>query len=208
MAEADITHAQPVALWGQMHTRISKSAESPVTANVVALESREGDRGLDAAILVSADIIGLPHEVLVALRKRVDAAQALMVVSRKEAAVEVCAGHRYFVENILEELDSPGEWYLDRDGRKLYLWPKTLVKFVDAPGARLPPRNQVSGTEVGFRANRPEGGRTASVAPRAIAMRRLVAACWKDRNAFRRAGIHGQVTPRRPVARPSCTSPA
>ena len=71
VAEADITHAQPMALWGQMHTRISKSVESPVTAHVVALESREGDRGLDAAIMVSADIIGLPHEVLVALRKRV-----------------------------------------------------------------------------------------------------------------------------------------
>ena len=71
VAEADITPAQPMALWGQMHTRISKSVESPVTAQVVALELREGDRGLDAAIMVSADIIGLPHEVLVALRKRV-----------------------------------------------------------------------------------------------------------------------------------------
>ena len=71
VAEADITPAQPMALWGQMHTRISKSVESPVTAQVVALESREGDRALDAAIMVSADIIGLPHEVLVALRKRV-----------------------------------------------------------------------------------------------------------------------------------------
>ncbi len=39
--------------------------------------------------------------------------------------MEVCSGDRYFVENILEELDSPGEWYLDRAGRKLYLWPKT-----------------------------------------------------------------------------------
>jgi len=71
VAEADITHAQPMALWGQMHARISTSVESPVTAHVVALESREGDRGLDAAIMVSADIIGLPHDVLDGLRKRV-----------------------------------------------------------------------------------------------------------------------------------------
>ncbi len=70
VAEANITHAQPMALWGQMHTRISKSVESPVTAQVVAIESREGDRPLDSAIMISADIIGLPHEVLVALRKR------------------------------------------------------------------------------------------------------------------------------------------
>jgi hypothetical protein len=71
VAEADITHAQPMALWGQMHTRISKSVESPVTAQVVAIESREGDRPLDSAIMVSGDIIGLPNDVLVALRKRV-----------------------------------------------------------------------------------------------------------------------------------------
>jgi hypothetical protein len=71
VAEADITHAQPMALWGQMHTRISTSVESPVTAHVVALESREGDRPVDSAIMVSGDIIGLPHSVLVALRERV-----------------------------------------------------------------------------------------------------------------------------------------
>jgi hypothetical protein len=71
VAEANITHAQPMALWGQMHTRISKSVESPVTAQVVALESRAGDRPLDSAIMISGDIIGLPHKVLDALRKRV-----------------------------------------------------------------------------------------------------------------------------------------
>ena len=70
VAEANITHAQPMALWGQMHTRISKSVESPVMAQVVAIESREGDRPLDSAIMISGDIIGLPHEVLVSLRKR------------------------------------------------------------------------------------------------------------------------------------------
>lgn len=56
--------------------------------------------------------------------ERVDEAAGVVVVSGKEAAVELCSGDRYFVENILEELDSPGEWYLDRKARKLYLWPK------------------------------------------------------------------------------------
>lgn len=31
---------------------------------------------------------------------------------------------RYFVENVLEGLDSPGEWYFDRHSRELYYWPK------------------------------------------------------------------------------------
>lgn len=32
-------------------------------------------------------------------------------------------GHRYFFLNILEEVDSPGEWYLDFDTGILYFWP-------------------------------------------------------------------------------------
>lgn len=31
--------------------------------------------------------------------------------------------HRYYVLNVLEELDSPGEWYLDRANSLLYFWP-------------------------------------------------------------------------------------
>jgi len=32
-------------------------------------------------------------------------------------------GHRYYFLNILEELDQPGEWYLDRANRVVYFWP-------------------------------------------------------------------------------------
>ena len=71
VAEASITHAEPIALWGQMHTRISRAVESPVTAHAVALESREGDRSLDSAIMVSCDIIAIPDDVLSGLRQRV-----------------------------------------------------------------------------------------------------------------------------------------
>ena len=33
------------------------------------------------------------------------------------------AGRRFFFLNALEELDAPGEWYLDRPARRLYFWP-------------------------------------------------------------------------------------
>ena len=56
-AGADITPSQPVALDGQMGLRVAKTADTPITANVVALESREGDRSLDAAIMVSCDLV-------------------------------------------------------------------------------------------------------------------------------------------------------
>ncbi len=32
-------------------------------------------------------------------------------------------GNRYFVENVFEALDTPGEWYLDRADGKLHYWP-------------------------------------------------------------------------------------
>ena len=46
-------------------------------------------------------------------------------------------GDRYFVQNLLTELDAPGEWYLDRDEAHLYFWPPAELKAgeVSAPVA-------------------------------------------------------------------------
>ncbi|MBF0593357.1 MAG: right-handed parallel beta-helix repeat-containing protein [Candidatus Omnitrophica bacterium] len=41
-------------------------------------------------------------------------------------------GGRYFYENVLEELDSPGEWYLDRTSGILYFWPPAALQTADA----------------------------------------------------------------------------
>jgi parallel beta-helix repeat protein len=38
------------------------------------------------------------------------------------------AGQRFYFLNVLEELDEPGEYYIDRDGGKLYFWPPTPLK--------------------------------------------------------------------------------
>jgi len=35
----------------------------------------------------------------------------------------VRAGQWFYAQNVLSELDSPGEWYLDRDTATLYFWP-------------------------------------------------------------------------------------
>ena len=35
----------------------------------------------------------------------------------------------FAVENVLEELDSPGEYYHDHEARKLYFWPNTTTPF-------------------------------------------------------------------------------
>jgi len=36
---------------------------------------------------------------------------------------------RYYVENSLAALDSPGEWYLDETAHKLYYWPRDLTEI-------------------------------------------------------------------------------
>lgn len=40
-----------------------------------------------------------------------------------EATYELGVGDRYFVKNVFEELDAPGEWYCDPAKRVLYFWP-------------------------------------------------------------------------------------
>ena len=41
-------------------------------------------------------------------------------------------GRRYFFQNLLEELDAPGEWYLDAASHTLYFWPPAPVEGVEA----------------------------------------------------------------------------
>lgn len=48
------------------------------------------------------------------------------------------AGQRFFFQNILEELDQPGEYYIDRNSGLLYFWPvtpgaETIVSVLSTP---------------------------------------------------------------------------
>lgn len=64
-------------------------------------------------------------------------------------------GNRYYIQNFLEELDSPGEWYLDNTRKLLYFWPpgdihaisvsapllKTVVEIRNSPSTKQSPEN-------------------------------------------------------------------
>jgi hypothetical protein len=63
-ATVSITPDRPVALQGQMNTRISKGVRSPVTATALALESRQADRAIDHAIFVACDLVAIDRPVL------------------------------------------------------------------------------------------------------------------------------------------------
>lgn len=70
-ATTSITPDKPVALDGHRGLRISKKIESPVTATALALESRDGNKALDAAIIVSCDIVAIRSGIMEKVREKV-----------------------------------------------------------------------------------------------------------------------------------------
>jgi hypothetical protein len=72
-ATADITPPPPVALTGFQTVRIARTIQSPLAANVLALESRVGERMLDQAILVACDLCVIRPGIQDGFRKHVAA---------------------------------------------------------------------------------------------------------------------------------------
>ncbi len=70
-ASATITPKQPVALSGQMRTRIAQNVASECIATALALESREGDKVLEQAIMVSCDLVAIRDGILDKAREKV-----------------------------------------------------------------------------------------------------------------------------------------
>jgi len=56
-----------------------------------------------------------------------------LITLRRECSYEIKPENRYFVRGLREELDAPGEWYLDRAAGVLYFWPPRPI----APGEDL-----------------------------------------------------------------------
>jgi hypothetical protein len=69
-ATVDITPERPVALAGQMHTRISSKAATPILATAIALESRDGDRVVDQAIMISCDLVATRKGLIELVREK------------------------------------------------------------------------------------------------------------------------------------------
>jgi len=72
-ATADITPEPPVALTGFQTVRMTRTIQSRLTANVLALESRQGDRVADQAILISCDLCVIRPGIQEGFRKHVAA---------------------------------------------------------------------------------------------------------------------------------------
>jgi hypothetical protein len=57
----------------------------------------------------------------------IDAAQHVIHTAAPNPRYGYRAGQRWQVVNVLEELDEPGEWYLDRAAGMLYFWPPSPI---------------------------------------------------------------------------------
>ncbi len=70
----NISPDKPVALAGQFHTRISRKIMDPVTCTALALETRDGDKSVESAIMISVDVVSIRRElqdnVIALLQKR------------------------------------------------------------------------------------------------------------------------------------------
>ena len=69
-ATADITPDRPIPLTGGSSVRIAREILNRCTANVLALESRDGQRALDQAILVSCDLCVIRPGIQEGFRER------------------------------------------------------------------------------------------------------------------------------------------
>lgn len=77
--------------------------------------------------------------------KSVDTAAHAIYTQEPHGAYGYTKGKRFYALNVLEELDTPGEWYLDRKAGILYFWPpapitsmeRVMVSLLDTPLLRL-----------------------------------------------------------------------
>lgn len=70
-ASVEITPPKPVALTGQLHKRISTGVLDPLTATVLALETRGENGSREQAILVSCDLLIIERSVRQRLQERI-----------------------------------------------------------------------------------------------------------------------------------------
>ncbi len=87
----DITPDRPVALDGQRNLRIARKSETRLTATALALQARDGDKALDAAILVSCDLVAIRDGILEAVRQKVKPRLADFDLSK----LLLCATHTH-----------------------------------------------------------------------------------------------------------------
>jgi hypothetical protein len=119
-ATVDITPDKPVALDGQRNVRISKTPETPISATALALESRDGGRVVDQAIIVSCDLVAIRDGILQMVRSKVqprlkdfDTRKLFLSATHTHTAPVTLEGRYNLPEDILQPAEYAG-WMTTR----------------------------------------------------------------------------------------------
>jgi hypothetical protein len=124
-ATVDITPSVPVVLDGSGYKRVTKEVEDPVTATVLALETRDGNRVLDQAIMITFDLVRMTKEVHAGLQ-RVAAEKLRDFDSSK---LFCGATHTHCGPSISYERTGPGQLY-DISDRPDVMTPQQYILFL------------------------------------------------------------------------------
>ena len=106
-ATVDITPSARVVLDGSGYKRVTSEVEDPVTATVLALETRDGDRVIEQAIMISFDLVRMTKEVQDGLQ--LEAAKRLKDFDNSKLFCG--ATHTHCGPSISYERTGPGQLY-------------------------------------------------------------------------------------------------
>lgn len=105
----------------------------------------------------------------------------LSLATKPGRSYDLRRGQWFYAENLLAELDAPGEWYLDRDTGRLYFWPPARLSAGRAVVSQV--RDMVRVTEtthVTLRGLWIEDGRGSGMVIRGGAKVRVVACSFRN----------------------------
>ena len=120
-ATISITPDAPVPLSGQMRTRISQRVDSPVTASVLVIESRDGARALDQAIMVACDLVAIREGAIEAVRAQLkerlpdlDPRKIFLSATHTHTAPEMVEGRYDLPESGIMRPDAYKQFFTER----------------------------------------------------------------------------------------------
>lgn len=133
-ATTSITPDGPVALSGQMHTRVATEVESPVLANVLAIEAREGDTVTDHAVFVSCGLVAIRGGI----REMVRAVVAEQIPDLDPRKVILSATHTHTAPVMLDDTYAIPEGVMTPAAYREFFTKQVVAAIAEAWSARRP----------------------------------------------------------------------
>jgi len=124
-ATVDITPSDPVVLDGSGYKRVTNEVEDPVTATVLALETRDGHQVLEQAIMITFDLVRMTKEVQGGLQH-----VAAEKLTDFDSSKLICgATHTHCGPSISYKNTGPGQLY-DISERTDVMTPQQYILFL------------------------------------------------------------------------------